>query len=177
MKFTQLEIPGVYLIELEKFIDERGSFARQFCRREFQKYGIDIEICQCNISENYKKGTLRGLHYQKEPYPEPKIVSCMTGSIFDVIVDLRKDSPTYLKHLTAELSGTDNKFIYIPPNLAHGFQTLEDNSTVYYQLGNYFYAEYYAGLRWNDPALGIVWPDFNTRIINDRDNEYELIKS
>lgn len=117
------------------------------------------------------------MHYQKEPYTEQKIVSCLRGKIFDVIVDLRQDSPTYLKNITIELSSDDNKFLYIPASIAHGFQTLEDGSTVYYQLGNYFYADYYTGIRWNDPALGISWPRCEKRIINDRDNSYELIKS
>lgn len=174
MKFTELSIPGVYLIEPEPFRDERGSFARQFCRRELAEHGLDFSICQCNLSGNTHKGTLRGLHYQKEPFPEIKIVSCLTGSIFDVVVDLRQESPTYLKHITSILSAENGQMLYIPPLCAHGFQTLEDNTTVYYQLGEFFHAEAYDGVRWNDPRLNIAWP-FDNPIINQRDNSYAYL--
>lgn len=175
MKFTELKLKGAYLIELEEFKDKRGTFARQFCKKELAAQGLDLEICQCNISKNYKEGTLRGLHFQKDPYPEIKIVSCLKGAFFDVIVDIRKDSPTYLQWESMELNENDNKMIYIPPNFAHGFQTLVDDTTVYYQLGNYFMGEYYDGLRWNDPKIGINWPDIKTRIINERDNSYAML--
>lgn len=176
MKFTELELKGAYLIELEEFKDERGTFARQFCKNELSKYGIDFDICQCNISKNYKKNTIRGMHYQKEPYLEPKMVSCLSGKYFDVIVDLRQDSPTYLKWQAVELSEDNNKMLYIPPMFAHGFQTLEDNTTVYYQLGEFFKPEYYAGLRYNDPKLNIKWQDFGFEpIMNERDKNYELL--
>lgn len=175
MKFTKLKLDGTYLVELEEFKDERGSFARQFCKREFANVGLDIEICQCNISRNYKKGVLRGLHYQKKPYTEIKIVSCFRGAVFDAFVDLRKDSPTYLQWDSVELSEDDNKMVYIPENFAHGFQTLKDNTVVYYQMGNYFMPEYAAGLRWNDPKIGIRWPESVNRIINDRDKSYNLL--
>lgn len=176
MKFTELGIKGVYLIEFEEFKDERGSFARQFCKKEMSKYGIDFDIKQCNLSKNYKKGVLRGMHYQKEPYPEIKMVSCFSGAIYDVLVDIRKNSPTYLKWIGAELTESNNKALYIPSGIAHGFQTLKDNSTVYYQLGEFFMSEYYSGVRWNDPAFGIKWPKCEYRIINERDNNYELWK-
>lgn len=175
MKFTELKLRGSYLIELEEFRDERGTFARQFCKKELAECNLDFDICQCNISKNYKKGTLRGLHYQKEPYPEIKVVSCLKGSFYDVIVDLREDSPTYLQWDSIELSESNNKMIYIPANFAHGFQTLEDDTTVYYQLGSYFMSEYYAGLRWNDHKIGIKWPECDNRIINERDNSYKLL--
>lgn len=175
MKFTETKIKGAYLIELEPISDFRGSFSRQFCKKEMEKLGIDFEICQCNISQNPKAGTLRGMHYQKEPYPEIKMVSCTQGKIFDCIVDLREDSPTYLKWQGFELSEDNNRMLYIPSGCAHGFQTLEDNSTVYYQLGEFFMPEYYSGVRWNDPKIGIEWPRTENRIINDRDNSYELL--
>ena len=176
MKFTELELKGAYLIELEEFKDERGTFARQFDKNELSKYGIDFDICQCNISKNYKKNTIRGMHYQKEPYLEPKMVSCLSGKYYDVIVDLRQDSPTYLKWQAVELSQDNNKMLYIPPMFAHGFQTLEDNTTVYYQLGEFFKPEYYAGLRYNDPKLNIKWQDFCFEpIMNERDKNYELL--
>lgn len=176
MKFTELPLKGAYLIELEEFKDERGTFARQFCKREFQKIGIEIDLCQCNISKNFKKNTIRGLHYQKEPFLEPKIVSCLQGSFYDVIVDVRPDSPTYLKWQGLELSEANGKMLYIPPNFAHGFQTLQDNTTVYYQLGEFFQPNCYAGLRWNDPKIGIIWQEFDSApIMNERDKNYELL--
>lgn len=138
MKITPLSLPGVFLLEMEPFVDERGSFARQFCRKELASYGLDFTICQCNLSHNTHKHTLRGLHYQKAPWPEIKIVSCLKGSFLDVIVDLRKDSPTYLQHLSTELTESSEKMIYIPPFMAHGFLTLQDDTTVYYQLGEFF---------------------------------------
>jgi len=175
LKFTELELKGAYLIEMEEFKDERGSFARQFCKKELANVGLDTEICQCNLSKNYKKGTLRGLHFQNDPYPETKVVSCMKGAFFDVIVDLRKDSPTYLHWISQELTENNNQMLYIPANFAHGFQTLVDDTVVYYQLGNYFVPECYDGLRWNDPKIGIKWPDCEKRIINERDNSYKLL--
>ena len=132
-------------------------------------------MCQCNISSNKKCGTIRGMHYQKEPYPEPKIVSCIKGSVYDVIADLREDSPTYLKWIGTELSESNNKLLYIPPQVAHGFQTLEDNSTVFYQLGEFFKPEYYDGIRYDDPAVGIKWKDIEPIIMNDRDKSYKFL--
>ena len=175
MKITPTALSGLYLLELEPFSDERGSFARQFCLNELAQFGLDFKICQCNISHNLKKGTLRGLHYQKNPWPEIKIVSCTQGAVFDVVVDLRPQSPTYLQHIRTELSAENGKMLFIPPMMAHGFQTLQDNSSVYYQLGEFFHPEAYDGVRWNDPKLAISWPDEEQRIINQRDNNYALL--
>lgn len=176
MKFTELNLKGAYLIELDEFKDERGSFARQFCKEEFLNQGISFNICQCNISKNLKKNTIRGLHYQKSPFLEPKLVSCLQGSFYDVIVDLRLDSDTYLKWIGVELTTEANKMLYVPPNFAHGFQTLTDNTIVYYQLGEFFQPNYYTGLRFNDPKLGIIWKDLgNSPIMNERDKNYELL--
>lgn len=175
MKFTKLDIEDAFLIELNEFKDERGSFARQYCKKEFEKQGIDFNICQCNISKNYKKGVLRGLHYSKEPYPEGKIVSCLRGKCFDVFVDLRKDSKTYLKWLGFELSEDNCKMLYIPPYCAHGFQTLTENTVLYYQLSEFFMPEYYAGVRYNDPKLSIEWKISDNLVINERDQSYDLL--
>jgi len=175
MKFTELPLKGAFLIEMQEFIDERGTFARQFCKKELAAAGIDFDIKQCNISKNYKKGVLRGLHYQKEPYPEQKMVSCFCGSCFDVIVDLRKTSPTYLQWHSVELNAENNKILYIPAGFAHGFQTLENNTVLYYQLGNYYMPDYYVGLRWDDPEIAIQWPAEKNRIMNERDKNYELL--
>lgn len=175
MKFTELSIKGAFLIEMEESVDERGSFARQFCKKELAQYGIDFDIKQCNISKNYKAGVLRGLHYQKKPNPEIKMISCIKGSCFDVIVDLRKDAHTYLKWLSFELSENNNKILYIPHNCAHGFQTLSNDTVVYYQLSEYYHPQYYSGIRWNDPKIGIKWPECDKRIINERDKNYKLL--
>ena len=172
MKISALPINGAFQIEQEPINDTRGSFARQFCKKELAAAGIAFDIKQCNMSKNTHAGTLRGMHYQKEPYPEIKMVSCLSGSMFDVILDLRKDSPTYLKWSAITLNGLDGHAIYIPAGVAHGFQTLEDNTTVFYQLGEFFMPEFYAGVRWNDSIFGIIWPECNQRIISDRDNNY-----
>ena len=174
MKIESLPIVGAYHVTLEPHKDERGSFARQFCRHELAAAGIDFEIKQCNVSRNVHAGTLRGMHYQKDPYPEIKLVSCLKGAFYDVIVDLRKDSSTYLKWTAAELTEQNGVMIYIPSGVAHGFQTLVDDTTVFYQLGEFFMPEYYSGVRWNDPAFGIVWPECANRLINERDANYAL---
>lgn len=176
MIIKELEIKGAYLIELEEYKDERGSFSRQFCVNEFKKHNIYFEIKQCNISKNIKEGVLRGLHYQKEPYPEIKLVSCIKGSVYDVILDIRKNSPTYKKWIATTLTEHNNKMLYIPSGVAHGFQTLEDDSVLYYQLGEIFVPEYYAGVRWNDPFFNISWPETKNRIMNERDKNYESWK-
>lgn len=175
MILEETKIEGVKIITLEPFLDERGTFSRQFCKEELQKNGIDFEICQCNISKNPKKGTLRGLHFQRVPYGEPKMISCFKGAIFDVIVDLRTDSPTYLDWVSVELTEDNNKIVYIPSGFAHGFQTLVDDTTVFYQNGSFFKKEYYDGLRWNDPKIGIDWPVKEYITINERDSSYELL--
>lgn len=176
MIITPLALNGCYLIEQQEYKDERGSFARQFCKNEFRNAGIDFDIKQCNVSKNYKVGVLRGMHYQKEPYPEIKMVSVFKGAIYDVLVDLRPQSPTYLKWISQELSEDNNRAVYIAAGIAHGFQTLKDNTVVYYQLGEFFMPEYYSGVRWNDPKLNIKWPECKNRIINARDAAYELIR-
>lgn len=175
MKFTELDIKGVFLIETEEFADERGTFARQFCKKEMAARGIDFDVKQCNISKNHKAGVLRGLHYQKEPYLEKKIVSCLKGSCFDVVVDLRKDSATYLKWISVELSESGNKMVYIPESCAHGFQTLENDTVIYYQLGEFYSPRHYDGIRWDDPKVNIKWPECQNRIMNERDKNYELL--
>ncbi len=175
MKFEKLFIEGAYLITAEPFKDERGTFARRYCKKEFKDAGIDFEICQCNFSTNYKKGTIRGMHYQKAPYAEGKLVSCYRGKIFDVIVDLRKDSKTYLQWYGVELSEDNNKMLYIPPYVGHGYQTLEDNSDVYYQLSEFFYPDYYGLARYDDPKFNIQWKDIKPIIINDRDKNCDFI--
>lgn len=175
MKITNLELNGVKLIEMEPYIDERGSFMRQFCINELKNIGINFNIKQCNISTNNFSGTIRGMHYQLGDYPENKIVTCIYGKIYDVLIDIRKNSPTYMKWISTELSEHNHKVLYIPAGIAHGFCTLQDNSIVYYQLDEFFHAECYNGIRWNDPKIGIKWPIFNKYIINNRDQSYDLL--
>jgi len=171
MIFTETKIKGVYIIEPELLTDERGFFARSFCKEEFEKYGLETDIVQCNISYNAKKGTLRGIHYQVPPFEEAKIVSCTKGSIYDVVVDLRRDSSTYCQWHSEKLSADSYQMLYIPKGCAHGFQTLEDNCIVYYQMGAYYHSECAVGIRWNDPAIDIVWP-IPVGIISEKDKNY-----
>lgn len=175
MLITPLPIAGAFVLEQERYTDERGSFARQFCMRELAERGLDFVIKQCNVSHNTKAGVLRGMHYQRDPYPEIKIVSCFMGAVYDVIADLRPDSPTYLDHQALELSQANGRSVYIPPGVAHGFQTLTEHSMVYYQLSEFFVPEAYAGVRFDDPRLGISWPQCQQRIINERDANYALL--
>ena len=171
MIFTETKIKGVYIIEPELLTDERGFFARSFCKEEFQKHGLDTDIVQCNISYNKKKGTLRGMHYQVPPFEEAKIVSCTKGSIYDVVVDLRRDSPTYRYWHAEKLSADSYRMLCIPKGCAHGFLTLEDNCIVYYQMGALYHSECARGIRWNDPAIGIEWP-VPAGIISKQDQSY-----
>jgi dTDP-4-dehydrorhamnose 3,5-epimerase len=173
MIFTETKIKGVYIIEPELLTDERGFFARSFCKEEFQKHGLETDIAQCNISYNKKKGTLRGMHYQVQPFEEAKIVSCTKGSIYDVVVDLRRDSPTYCQWVATDLSEKNFKMLYIPRGFAHGFQTLEDDTMVYYQMTEFFHPECARGGRWNDPRFGIPWPLKNS-IISNKDRNYNF---
>lgn len=168
MKFTKTKIAGVDLIELEKHEDDRGFFARSFCTEELGENGHQFDIHQANLSFNHRAGTLRGMHYQCAPVGDPKIVRCISGSIFDVVIDLRQGSPTYCKWTGAELSAENRKSLVIPEGCAHGFVTLTDNSEVLYLMGAPFVAELASGVRWNDPAFAIDWPVVPT-IINERD--------
>ncbi len=172
MIFNETKLKGAYIIEVEPFEDERGSFARTFCREEFEKHGLNSFIAQCNISHNRKKGTLRGMHYQIAPHAEAKLVTCLAGSIYDVIIDLRPDSITYCHWLAVELSARRRRsLIYIPEGFAHGFQTLEDDTEVFYQMSHSYVSKAARGVRWDDPAFAIDWPD-RPRTLSDRDNNY-----
>lgn len=176
MIFTETKIKGMYIIEPELLTDERGFFTRSFCKKEFQKYGLETDTVQCNISYNKKKGTLRGMHYQVPPFEEAKIVSCTKGSIYDVVVDLRRDSPTYCQWVATNLSDKNFKMMYIPTGCAHGFQTLEDNTRVYYQMMEFFHPECARGVRWDDPVFKIDWPIKNKIIISDKDQIITWLK-
>lgn len=175
MVFTKTKLKGAYIIELEPLKDERGFFARTFCQNDFKKNGLNPRIAQCNISFNQKKGTLRGMHYQVAPYEEAKLVSCTRGSIYDVIVDLRSDSPTYCKWFAVELSDKNYKMLYIPEGFAHGFQSLKDNTIVFYQMSEFYNPESARGVRWDDTMFGIKWP-LSNKVISKKDLNYKEFK-
>lgn len=158
MIFTETPLAGAYLIDLESHQDERGFFARTYCRREFEKRGLNPEVVQCNTSFNHKAGTVRGMHHQRPPASEAKLVRCIRGAIVDVIVDLRTASPSYGKHFAAELTAENRRALFVPECFAHGFQTLSDNTEVYYQMSAFYEPSSGAGYRYDDPRLAISWP-------------------
>jgi dTDP-4-dehydrorhamnose 3,5-epimerase len=168
MKFNPLPLSGVYLIEINPHNDHRGFFARSFCKQEFEKNGLHNDFVQCNISYSEHKGTLRGLHYQLSPLEEVKVVTCLKGTIYDVVVDIRQNSSTYGQWLAVELSDKNHHALYVPKGFAHGFQTLCDNAEVFYYMGHFYNQEAAAGIRWNCPKLKINWPDSNP-ILSERD--------
>ncbi len=171
MIFHELEIPGAYLLEPERHEDRRGFFARTYCRRELEERGLDPTVVQCNISVNHQRGTVRGMHYQAPPYEEIKLVRCTSGAIWDVIVDVRPDSAAFKRHLGVELTAENRLSLYIPAGLAHGFQTLEDETEVFYQMSEFYHPEGARGIRWNDPAFEIEWPS-PISVISERDLKF-----
>ncbi len=171
MIFIETKLKCAFIIEPERVEDERGFFARTWCQKEFEAHGLNPQLRQCNISYNRKKGTLRGMHYQAAPYEEAKLVRCTRGAIYDVIIDLRRDSPTLTQHLAVILTADCRKALYVPEGFAHGFQTLADDSEVLYQMSEFYAPEYARGIRWNDPTFGIQWL-LAERIISDRDRGY-----
>ena len=173
MIFKPCKIEGVYRIEMEKIQDERGFFARSFCQEEFRERGLEFSCVQCNVSYNEKKGTLRGMHFQTAPFEEAKIVTCIKGSIYDVVIDLRRESNTYLQWESFVLNEKDRLSLYIPEGLAHGFQTLEDHTEVFYQMGQFYHPECSCGVRWNDKAFNISWPPAGHRIISEKDADFQ----
>jgi dTDP-4-dehydrorhamnose 3,5-epimerase len=171
MLFRSSRLNGVFVIEPERLEDSRGFFARTFCRDEFNSHGLNATLAQCSISFNKKRGTLRGMHYQVKPHEEAKLVRCTRGVVYDVIVDLRSDSYTFKQWLATELTADSYQMLYIPEGFAHGFQTLEDNTEVFYQMSEAYHPECAAGVRWNDPAFGIDWPA-DDRTISSKDQNY-----
>ena len=171
MKFSEIFLQGAFIIDIEPVADERGLFARTWCKKEFHQKGLLDEFMQCNISVNHKKGTLRGMHFQKAPYAEAKLVRCTKGAIFDVIIDLRPESDTFFKWYAVELNANNRKTLFIPKGFAHGFQTLTDHTEIFYQMSEFYRPEYAGGVRWNDPVFGVDWPE-DTRIISKKDQQY-----
>ncbi len=168
MIFSETALKGAYLLEPEPVVDRRGSFARVFCRDQFSERGLAGEFVQNSISENLKRGTLRGMHYQVEPAAEVKLVQCVRGALYDVIIDLRPESETYCKWFGVELSAGNRRLLYVPKGFAHGFQTLVDDTAVYYMISEVYAPKYARGVRWNDPAFGIKWP-LSEPIIAEKD--------
>lgn len=171
MIFAETRLTGAFVIDMDPKTDLRGYVARTFCVHEFQSHGLNPRIVQCNVSFNKRKGTLRGMHWQIPPYAEAKLVRVIRGGVHDVIVDLRPGSPTYLQHIAVELTSVNGRMLYIPEGFAHGFQTLEDNTEVFYQMSEFYTPEYGRGARWNDPAFAILWPLPNP-IMSDRDKAW-----
>jgi dTDP-4-dehydrorhamnose 3,5-epimerase len=171
MIFTPTAAPGALIIEPERRDDERGFFARAFCAAEFAAHGLDPRVAQCNISFNRRRGTVRGLHWQRPPRGEAKLVRCTAGALYDVIVDLRPASPTFRRHVAVELSACSRTMLYVPEGFAHGFQTLEDDTEVFYQMSEAFAPDAMAGARWNDPAFDVEWP-LPVSVISERDRTY-----
>jgi dTDP-4-dehydrorhamnose 3,5-epimerase len=171
MRFAQTEIAGVVLVTAERHADERGYFARTWCQDEFAAHGLDPRVVQRNVSYNRAAATLRGMHYQRQPYAEAKLVSCTSGAIFDVAIDLRRDSPTWRRWVAAELRADTGTMLYIPEGCAHGFLTLEPETSVEYLMSAAFEPSAAAGVRWDDPAFGIQWP-CPPRVMSARDRQW-----
>jgi dTDP-4-dehydrorhamnose 3,5-epimerase len=175
MKFKELEIKGVFLIEIEKMFDERGFFARTWDKKKNLENNLNPNIVQCNISSNSKKGTIRGMHFQTHPYEEAKMIQCLKGKVFEVFLDLRKDSKTFKKWGSVELSSENNFELYVSEGFALGFQTLEDNTELLYQMSEYYMPENSTGFRWNDPEFNIKWP-LTPTIISKKDSVWDNFK-
>jgi dTDP-4-dehydrorhamnose 3,5-epimerase len=171
VRFTETPLSGAFVVELDLLADERGHFARTFDVSEFAEHGLDPAVVQCNTSFNTRRGTLRGMHYQADPDGEAKLVRCTRGSIYDVAVDLRRDSGTRGRWYGAELSASSGRMLYIPTGMAHGFQTLEDGTEVHYQMSHHYVPEAARGVRFDDPAFGIEWP-LPDPIVSERDRQY-----
>ncbi|MDP3759923.1 MAG: dTDP-4-dehydrorhamnose 3,5-epimerase [Ramlibacter sp.] len=171
MIFTALPLQGAFTVELDKCEDERGFFARSWCEEEFRAQGLDPVIAQCNVAFNRRRGTLRGMHYSAAPFEEAKLVRCTAGALYDVIIDLRPGSPTYKQHVGELLTAENHRALYVPKGFAHGFQTLHDNTEVFYQMSRSYSPDHARGVRFDDPAFGIEWKTVVT-VILDRDRNY-----
>ncbi|MBI4294374.1 MAG: dTDP-4-dehydrorhamnose 3,5-epimerase [Betaproteobacteria bacterium] len=175
MRFVETGLPGAFLIEIDPLVDGRGLFARTYCEREFRDRGIGMRMVQCSTSFNARRNTVRGMHFQAEPFAEDKLVRCTRGAIYDVIVDMRQGSPTRLKWFAAELSQDNRRSIFLPKGFAHGFKTLTDHSEIFYQMSAFYEPAAGQGVRWNDPALNIDWPE-GEPLLSERDKNYPDIE-
>jgi dTDP-4-dehydrorhamnose 3,5-epimerase len=171
MRFVQTEILGAFVVAPEPIFDDRGLFARIWCEREFAEHGIAMTIRQCSVSVNRRRGTMRGLHFQETPHAETRVVRCTSGAIYDVIVDLRSESPSFRRWIGVELTQENRTMVYVPEGCAHGFLTLVDNVEVFYQMSAFYSAPHAQGVRWNDPAFAIAWPS-EIVVISERDRNF-----
>jgi dTDP-4-dehydrorhamnose 3,5-epimerase len=169
--FRETPIKGAFVIELEMHHDSRGFFARSYCHDEFARAGLNPRVVQCNVSHSRQRGTLRGMHYQQAPHHEAKLVRCTAGAVYDVVIDLRRESETWLQHYGVQLDADNRLMLYVPEGVAHGFVTLEDDTEVFYQMSEFYAPESARGVRWDDPAFGIRWP-LEPAVISDRDRTY-----
>jgi dTDP-4-dehydrorhamnose 3,5-epimerase len=169
MIFTELPIPGAFVIDLERRDDARGFFARAWCANEFEAHGLNARLVQVNLSFNERAGTLRGMHFQRPPHEEAKCVRCTRGAIYDVVLDLRQDSPSYKRWSSVELSADNRRMLYVPEGCAHGYQTLAPETETIYQVSEFYAPESEAGVRWDDPAFAIEWPETPERILSEKD--------
>ncbi len=174
MTFQETKLNGAYVVELDRLVDDRGFFGRFFCRREFKLAGISHDIKQINLSYSHLAGTVRGLHYQAEPNQESKFIYCSKGAIFDIMVDMRKGSVTYLQWVGTELRAEDSRMVYVPEGFAHGYATLADKCEVIYSVSGFYAPESERGIRWDDPAIGIQWP-VSILHVSDKDLRHQYI--
>lgn len=171
MKFIETGLKGAYVVDLQPIADNRGFFSRTFCGKEFEAHGLKPTVAQANVSFNHRKGTMRGMHYQVPPAAETKLVRCTAGAIYDVIIDMRPQSPTYLKHFGIELTAENRTALYVPEMFAHGYLTLTDGAEVVYQVGEYYSPGYERGLRYDDPRFAIKWP-VPIEVISEKDAKW-----
>lgn len=176
MIITETKLKGAFIIDVERIEDERGFFGRSFCKKEFEKYGLNTNIVQINVSNNKRRGTLRGMHMQISPYGETKLIRCTRGAIYDVIIDMRPDSETFKQWIGMELSADNNRMFYVPEDFAHGFITLQDNTDVTYQITEFFTPAAERGFRWNDPAFSIIWP-FEPLVVSEKDKSHPFFET
>lgn len=175
MKYVSTILPDVWIVDLERQVDERGYFARSWCEKEFGDRGLNPRLVQCSVSYNLRRGTLRGMHYQAAPHAEVKLVRCTRGAVYDVVLDLRPNSPTFTRWMAVELSADNGRAVYIPEDCAHGFQTLTDEAEVFYQMSEVYHPESAHGVRWDDPAFAIQWPG-DDKIVSSRDTAFPSFK-
>ena len=171
MKFIETELKGAFIVEPERLTDERGFFARSWCKKEFEQHELLADLVQCNISFNRREGTLRGMHFQVAPHAESRLVRCTMGAIYDVIIDLRPNCPTFKRWISVELTAENRKMLFIPEGFGHGFITLTDNTEVFYQMSAFYAPECVSGVRWNDPTFDIDWPA-EVKVISEKDMQY-----
>ncbi|MFZ5917486.1 MAG: dTDP-4-dehydrorhamnose 3,5-epimerase [Chloroflexota bacterium] len=172
MIFTETRLKGAFVVQIKKIEDARGFFARAWCQKDFKAHGLDLHWVQANLAHSKKRGTLRGMHYQAAPYAEAKLMRCVRGAVFDVIIDLRPDSPTFKHWFGIELTADNRTMLYVPEGFAHGYQSLVDDTEVFYPVSQFYTPGAERGVRWNDPAFGIEWPLVNGLILSDKDSNW-----